>query len=101
MVTVLPAQTLTVTWDQRSNNTLIETQFNFKTFLSGSSSGNFSGVETVSTADTWESLSLDKALGSDFDQIIISPRIQNTPPATSGDYVEIDNVSVLVTYYDL
>lgn len=99
---VQPAQTVSVSFDIKSNRTDLVHQVLFETYLSGVKTSNNTGIVTpLGAADTWETISFDKLVTSDFDQIVFRYKLRQNgttdPAAINGDYVDIDNVACSIT----
>ena len=98
----LLAQAVTATFDTKCNVPGVVMDLNIKTSLSGTVQNNYTNTGIVGAADIWELQSINKTLVSDFDTIQFIFRVRNNPIAlTTSDYFDIDNVSLMLTYYDL
>ncbi|SEQ14387.1 Por secretion system C-terminal sorting domain-containing protein [Hyunsoonleella jejuensis] len=98
---VQPAQTVSVSFDIKSNRTDLVHQVLFETYLSGVKTNENTGVvSSLGAADTWETISFNKPIANDFDQIVFRYKLRQNgsdPAAINGDYVDIDNVACSIT----
>ncbi|MFD1062252.1 T9SS type A sorting domain-containing protein [Winogradskyella litorisediminis] len=98
---VQPSQTITVSFDIKSNRINLVHQVLFETYLSGVKTNENTGiVSSLGAADTWETISFNKPIANDFDQIVFRYKLRQNgsdPAANNLDYVDIDNVVCNIT----